>query len=53
VVTNGGRVLNVTTTGADIRSTIEAVYESVDKIYFEGMHFRRDIGRRALAHLSV
>ncbi len=53
IVTNGGRVLNVTATGADIRSTIETAYAAVDEIHFDGAHFRRDIGHRALANLWV
>ena len=48
LVTSGGRVLGVTARGADLRSASERAYEAVEKIRFEGMHFRRDIGRRAL-----
>jgi len=52
LVTNGGRVLNVTATGPDIASTIARAYEAVGKICFEDAHFRNDIGRRALARLE-
>jgi len=48
LVTSGGRVLGVTACGADLRSASERAYEAVEKIRFEGMHFRRDIGRKAL-----
>ncbi|MGQ9630245.1 MAG: phosphoribosylamine--glycine ligase [bacterium] len=48
IVTSGGRVLGVTALGSDIRSAIRRAYEATNKIYFEGMHYRRDIGRRAL-----
>ncbi|MGE0822617.1 MAG: phosphoribosylamine--glycine ligase [Candidatus Binatia bacterium] len=50
-VTAGGRVLGVTASGADIASAITAAYEAVQTISWSGMHYRRDIGQRALAHL--
>lgn len=48
LLTNGGRVLNVVSTGADIREAIETVYREAAKIHFENMHYRRDIGHKAL-----
>ena len=48
LVTAGGRVLGVTALGADIPAAIRQAYEAVAKIRFEGMHFRKDIGRKAL-----
>jgi len=48
LLTNGGRVLNVTATGPDIATTIARAYEAADRIHFEGAHYRRDIGARAL-----
>ncbi len=42
--TSGGRVLGVTALGRDIRSAAEKAYEEMEKITFEGMYFRRDIG---------
>ncbi len=47
-MTSGGRVLNVTTLGRDIKDAIDRCYEAVNLIHFEGMHYRRDIGYRAL-----
>jgi len=47
-VTNGGRILNVVSLSRDIRQAIDNVYKAVDKIKFEGMHYRKDIGHRAL-----
>jgi phosphoribosylamine--glycine ligase len=44
VLTNGGRVLNVCASEATLEGTMKKIYEAVGKIYFEAMHFRRDIG---------
>lgn len=48
LVTAGGRVLGVTAVADDLGSAIVAAYEGVRCIRFEGMHYRTDIGRRAL-----
>ena len=48
VVTNGGRVLCVTALGDSVRMARTRAYEAVDRIRFEGMQYRRDIGNRAL-----
>jgi phosphoribosylamine--glycine ligase len=48
LVTAGGRVLGVTASGADLKSSINAAYAAVDKIHFAGMHYRKDIGYRGL-----
>ncbi len=48
VVTSGGRVLGVTALGADIQEAIRRAYEAAGKISWEGAHYRRDIGRKAL-----
>jgi phosphoribosylamine---glycine ligase len=48
LVTDGGRVLGVTATGKDLASAIMSAYEAVNKIHFEGMHYRRDIGAKGL-----
>ncbi|MBI5124268.1 MAG: phosphoribosylamine--glycine ligase [Candidatus Omnitrophica bacterium] len=47
-ITNGGRVLNVTALGSDIKDAISNCYNAVSKIRFDRMHYRRDIGFRAL-----
>lgn len=46
--TNGGRVLNVTALGDNIKEAVDKCYEAVNLVDFEGMYFRRDIGYRAL-----
>jgi len=48
VVTAGGRVLGVTGLGADIGAAIAETYAAVRQLSFERMHYRTDIGRRAL-----
>ena len=48
VLTNGGRVLCVTALGDSIRMARTRAYEAVDRIRFDGMQYRRDIGHRAL-----
>jgi phosphoribosylamine--glycine ligase len=52
VVTAGGRVLTVVATAADYRSAIDRAYEAVGLISFEGMQYRRDIGRKAVKNDS-
>jgi len=48
VVTAGGRVLNVTALGPDFASARDTAYRAVDRISWEGMFYRRDIGAKAL-----
>ncbi len=48
VLTNGGRVLGVTSLGADMPDAIRRVYQAVDRIKFERAFFRRDIAAKAL-----
>ncbi|MFZ0828884.1 MAG: phosphoribosylamine--glycine ligase [Verrucomicrobiia bacterium] len=49
IMTNGGRVLGVTAWGKDLKSAQVAAYAAVDKIKFDGAHFRRDIAAKAMA----
>jgi phosphoribosylamine--glycine ligase len=51
IVTAGGRVLTVVGRGATYEDAIERAYAGVSKISFEGMQYRRDIGRKALARV--
>jgi len=48
VVTAGGRVLGVQGEGPDIAGAVARAYAGIARIRFQGMHYRRDIGRRAL-----
>ena len=46
--TSGGRVLGVTARAADLPKAVNAAYQAVSTIGFEGIHFRKDIAARAL-----
>ena len=48
LVTDGGRVLGVTAVDKDLASAMMSAYEAVNKIHFDGMHYRRDIGMKGL-----
>ncbi len=48
VVVKGGRVLTVTALGGNVRAAQRRAYEMAERIRFDGMQFRRDIGHRAL-----
>jgi phosphoribosylamine--glycine ligase len=48
LVTAGGRVLTVVGSGDDFTQAVRRAYEGVGKVSFDGMQFRRDIGRKAL-----
>jgi len=52
-LTNGGRVLNVAGLGDTIERAIKRTYEGVAKITFENMHYRKDIGKKALQHSGI
>ena len=47
ILTSGGRVLGVTATGESLDVALQKAYQAAEKIQFEGMHYRRDIGRHA------
>jgi phosphoribosylamine--glycine ligase len=53
VVTVGGRVLGVTALGATLDAAVQRAYQAVTKVSFDGMHYRKDIGQRALARLHA
>lgn len=48
LLTAGGRVLGVTALGPDLSTSIRSAYDAIKHIHFEGMHYRKDIGRRGL-----
>lgn len=49
LVTNGGRVLNVTCHAPTLEEALNGAHTAISRIYFEGMHFRSDIGESLLA----
>ena len=52
LVTSGGRVLNVVGVAKDIREAVKKAYEGIEKISFDGAHYRKDIAHRALERLK-
>ncbi|WP_347491350.1 phosphoribosylamine--glycine ligase [Desulfoscipio sp. XC116] len=48
VVTAGGRVLGITARAAGIPEAIELAYQGVSRVRFSGMHYRKDIGKKAI-----
>jgi phosphoribosylamine--glycine ligase len=52
LTTAGGRVLGVAARGSNIPAAVELAYAGVKEIRFDGVHYRRDIGRRALRRLG-
>lgn len=48
LVTSGGRVLGITALANGLRKAMREAYRAVDKIHFDGMHYRRDIGQACL-----
>jgi phosphoribosylamine---glycine ligase len=45
ILTAGGRVLGVTSAGPTLDEALARCYESASQIYWDGMHYRRDIGK--------
>lgn len=48
LVTNGGRVLGVSAIGSTLEEALAKAYKAIEKISFEGMYYRKDIGQKAL-----
>jgi phosphoribosylamine---glycine ligase len=47
ILTSGGRVLGLTAAGPTLEVALKSVYEAAERIHFEGMHYRKDIGRHS------
>ena len=52
LVTSGGRVLGVTCTAPSLEEAVRKAYDAASGITFEGVHFRKDIGARALREVK-
>jgi phosphoribosylamine--glycine ligase len=52
VVTAGGRVLNIVGTGPTLREAIDFAYEHVERVFFDGVFYRTDIGFRGLKYFD-
>ncbi len=53
LVTSGGRVLGVTARGTDLKEALKTAYEAAGKIRWDGVHYRKDIGRKGLKRLGL
>jgi phosphoribosylamine--glycine ligase len=51
-LTAGGRVLNLTAIGEDLKQAFQRAYQLTDIVSFQDAHFRKDIGHRALARIA-
>lgn len=52
LVTSGGRVLGITALGSSLEEALKKSYAAAEKISFDGAHYRKDIGQRALKALK-
>lgn len=52
-LTSGGRVLGVTALGSNLEEAVGEVYRAVGEIEWDGMHYRKDITRRALERMKA
>jgi len=54
ILTNGGRVLGVTAVSKDgnLKQAQKIAYQSIQKIYFEGIYYRKDIAEKAFKYLA-
>lgn len=50
IITAGGRVLNVTAVAPTFKEARDKAYKAVEKIHFEKMHYRKDIGKRVIVY---
>jgi phosphoribosylamine--glycine ligase len=54
IATSGGRVLGVTATGDSLEAALSLAYQAAEKIHFDGMHYRKDIGAQThLGHVKA
>ena|SRR3989344_1262148 len=52
LITSGPRVISVSSTGLTLKEAINRAYQGIDKIHFDGMYYRKDIGEKALLRLK-
>ncbi|RIV35000.1 phosphoribosylamine--glycine ligase [Flagellimonas lutimaris] len=44
IVTNGGRVIAITSFGKDFKEALQKSYQNMEKLHFDGMYYRKDLG---------
>lgn len=52
LLTNGGRVLGISAVGASLKEALDSAYQAITKINFEGLQYRKDIGKKTLEMLK-
>jgi len=52
IVTAGGRVLGIVGEGADLQKALDTAYEGVSQVHFQGMQYRKDIGKKGLKRVA-
>ncbi len=52
LITSGGRVLGITAKDDNLQKAVKKAYSAVEKITFHGMHYRKDIGQKAIRRLK-
>ncbi len=53
LVTNGGRVIGVTSTAGTLGEAVDGAYRAAERVRFDGAFMRRDIGTRAMEQLTI
>lgn len=48
LITDGGRVVGITAMGDNLNKAAQQAYRAIDKVHFEGMYYRRDIGKNRI-----
>ena len=48
LITDGGRVVGITAVGDNLSKAAQTAYRAVDKVHFQGMYYRRDIGKNRI-----
>lgn len=49
LITDGGRVVGITAVGDNLSKAAQQAYRAIDKVHFEGMYYRRDIGKTRIS----
>ncbi len=53
ILTNGGRVFGITALGSNLKEAVNKAYKVIEQIEFEGIYYRKDIGKKGLRRLNI